>query len=187
MVGCLLRVLVPLVLAFMLGLNAADAAIYTWVDASGTVNLSNLSPPAGAKVTSVTQDSPPPRIAPRADPPVDVANQPEVQALSDRVRQLEYEAEFARRQPPLAPAYPSFPPVQYSQYPADATSLDCDPSWAAGCGGGWPNGPGWWPYGYPAGIFVLQQPNFRRSRPIHGKPNFPVRPPMGKSSVAFRR
>ncbi len=187
MVGRLLRVLVPLVLAFMLGLNAADAAIYTWVDASGTVNLSNLSPPAGAKVTSVTQDSPPPRIAPRADPPVDVVNQPEVQALSDRVRQLEYEAEFARRQPPPAPAYPSFPPVQYSQYPADATSLDCDPSWAAGCGGGWPNGAGWWPYGYPAAIFVLQQPNFRRSRPIHGKPNFPVRPPMGKSSVAFRR
>jgi hypothetical protein len=177
----LLRVVVSLVLACTPGLKFAHAAIYTWVDASGTVNISNLAPPEGARVISVVQESPP-RIAPRADADRDVARELEVQALADRVRQLEYEAEFARRQTPPATVYQGVPAVQYSQYPADyapTTSSRCDPSWA-GCAS-------WWgPYGYPA-IVVVQQPNFRRSRPIHGGPSLPVRRPMGNSSVAYRR
>jgi len=177
----LLRVGVALVLACTLGVTLAHAAIYTWVDGSGTVNISNLAPPEGARVISVVQESPP-RIAPPADAASEAARQLEIQALSERVRQLEYEAEFARRPAPPAPVYQGFPAVQYSQYPADygpAASSGCDPSWA-GC-------TNWWsPYGYPA-IVVLQSPNFRRSRPIHGGPNAPVRRPMGSSSVAYRR
>jgi hypothetical protein len=183
MLSRFLRVVVPIALACTLGPKFAHASIYTWVDAKGTVNISNLAPPEGARVISVVQESPP-RIAPPADAGRDAAHELEVQALSDRVRQLEYEAEFARRvAPPPAPVYQqSFPPVQYSQFPPDyapTTGSGCDPSWA-GCAG-------WWsPYGYPA-IFVVQQPNFRRGRPIHGGPNLPVRRPMGSSNVASRR
>jgi Domain of unknown function (DUF4124) len=175
------RVLVPLGLVCTLGVTLAHAAIYTWTDGSGTINISNLAPPEGARVISVVPESPP-RIAPPTDVAGEAARQLEVQALSDRVRQLEYEAEFARRPAPPAPVYQAFPAVQYSQYPADygpAASSGCDPSWA-GC-------TNWWsPYGYPA-IVVLQSPNFRRSRPIHGGPNAPMRRPMGSSSVAYRR
>src|SRR5437762_7779850 len=180
----LLRFVLPLVLACTLGLKFAHAAISTWVDASGAVNMSNLAPPEGVRVISVVQESPP-RIAPRADAEHDAAREQQVQVLSDRVRQLEYEAEFTRRMapPPPAPVYQqSFPPVQYSQFPPDyapTTGSGCDPSWA-GCAG-------WWsPYGYPA-IVVVQQPNFRRNHPIHGGPNLPVRRPMGSSNVASRR
>jgi hypothetical protein len=174
------RVLMPLVLACTLGATFAHAAIYTWVDASGTVNISNLPPPEGARVISVVQESPP-RIAPPADAASEAARQLEVQALSERVRQLEYEAEFARRQAPPAPVYQAVPAVQYSQYPPDygpAASSGCDPSWA-GCGGWWGS------YGYP--IVVVQSPNFRRGRPVHGGPHSPVRRPMGSSSIAYRR
>lgn len=179
------RVLVPLGVVCTLGVTLAHAAIYTWTDGSGTINISNLAPPEGVRVISVVQESPP-RIAPPADAAGELARQLEVQALSDRVRQLEFEAEFARRLAPPAPVYqamPAMPALQYSQYPPDygpPASSGCDPSWA-GC-------TNWWaPYGYPAAIVVLQSPNFRRGRPVHGGPNAPVRRPMGSSSVAYRR
>ena len=54
----LLRTLLPLVLALSYGLEAAQAAIYTWTDASGRVNVSNLAPPEGTRVTSVVPESP---------------------------------------------------------------------------------------------------------------------------------
>jgi Domain of unknown function (DUF4124) len=184
MLRALLRVAVPLVLVCTLGLKFADAAIYKWVDASGTVNISNLAPPDGVHVISVVQESPP-RPPPRADPDRDAAREQEVQVLADRVRQLEFEAEFARRQtPPTAVYQAALPPVQYSQYPPDygppPTGPGCDPSWA-GCGGWWGS------YGYPTAFVVLQPFNFRRDRPVHGNPKIPVRRPMGGSSVAYRR
>src|SRR5689334_22941462 len=47
----------------MVGMSApplARAEIYTWIDASGVTNVSNLPPPDGAKVTKVQHAPPPP-------------------------------------------------------------------------------------------------------------------------------
>ena len=123
--------------------SVARADIYTWTDAAGRVNISNLSPPDGAKITSVLRESPKPPVA----IPVAVAPppQPDVEALAARVRQLEWEAELAKRQA-AAPtiiyaAPPAQQPVQYPVYapePAPAPNYGygngygCDPSWA-GC------------------------------------------------------
>jgi hypothetical protein len=56
-----------LILALAVGLAAcgAQADIYTWVDAKGTVNISNMEPPDGVHVTKVTHDSPPMNPPPR--------------------------------------------------------------------------------------------------------------------------
>src|SRR5439155_26380625 len=48
----------PLFLALTLGDQLAYADIYTWVDASGATNVSNLSPPEGVRVTRVTHENP---------------------------------------------------------------------------------------------------------------------------------
>jgi len=61
----------------------ARADIYTWVDAAGNMNLSNLAPPASAHVINVVHASPQPVAAREA------VRQAEVQALEDRVRQLD--------------------------------------------------------------------------------------------------
>jgi hypothetical protein len=185
----------PLVLACTFGSTFAHAAIYTWVDTSGTVNVSNLDPPEGVRVTRVIPDSPSKPVS-RTDAAGDAARQVEVQALTDRVRQLEYEAEFARRQAPLEPVYqaapapqyipPQYVPPQYMQYPADyapAATSGCDAAWMD-CGSWW--GP--YGYGYPATVIVLRAPNFRRPHPIHGGHNLPVqRPPMRPPGAMVRR
>ena len=48
---CLVRKALPALLAFACGLPVAHADIYTWTDESGRVNISNLTPPDGARVT----------------------------------------------------------------------------------------------------------------------------------------
>ncbi len=80
-----------------MGLSAARADIYTWTDAGGRVNISNLAPPEGARVTSVLHEAPKPA---RPQQPVETAPQPDVRALAERVMQLESELDLARRQPP---------------------------------------------------------------------------------------
>ncbi len=178
----LLRALLPLACACSYGLTSAHAAIYTWTDASGRINISNLAPPEGTNVTSVVPESPRSVAPPRTDGPDDTARRLEVQALADRVRQLEFEAQFAQRPAPPMPTY-QMPPVQYSEFPpayADAPDPGCNPAWA-GCAN-------WWmPFGYPAAIVVVQSPGFRRGRPIHGGPNLPIQRPMRPSSVTYRR
>ena len=175
----LLRTLLSLVLAFSYGMNQAQAAIYTWTDASGRVNVSNLAPPEGTRVTSVVPESPPSNAPPGTASADEVARRLEVQALADRVRQLEVEAQFAQRLPPVA-TY-QMPAVQYSEFPpayADAPDPGCNPAWA-GCGN-------WWtPFGYPT-IVVLQAPGFRRPRPIQGGHNMPIQRPMRPFGVAYR-
>jgi hypothetical protein len=84
----------PLVLAFMLGGQFAQADIYTWVDASGATNVSNLSPPEGVRVTHVTHENPQPTA--RLDTARDAAHDAEIQSLSERVRELQHEVELAR-------------------------------------------------------------------------------------------
>jgi hypothetical protein len=158
-----LRAALPAVLASTFGLPLAHADIYTWVDASGNINISNLEPPEGVRVSKVTHESAPAAAAREA------ARLAEVQALAERVRQLEDEVEFARRPMPPPMEYrglPAPPVVQYFvnaapppvQYPVDMAppaSTGCDPTWM-GCGL-------WWSPGfYPPSVIVVQAANFRR-------------------------
>jgi hypothetical protein len=78
----------PPVLACTFGLQSAHADLYTWVDASGGVNVSNLAPPSGVRVTNVIVASAPKTTNDYAR---DAARDAEVQALKERVRQLEDE------------------------------------------------------------------------------------------------
>ena len=127
----------------------ARADVYTWLDAAGRTNVSNLDPPEGARVTSVVHERP----ASAADIAAREARQrADVIALEEQVRRLEAEVAATREprvvaQPPMPVVYniitlPS-PPVavpDLSMAYADMTpapSYDCIPSWA-GCATWWP-------------------------------------------------
>jgi len=159
-----------------MGISAARADIYTWTDASGRVNISNLAPPEGARVTSVLHETPkPPRPQGEAPP------QPDVRMLAESVMQLEAELDSARRQPPpavvyaAAPPQPQYLPQAIPQYsypepaPAPSYGYGCDPS-MFGCGFAWS------PWGYPASIVVVRSPGVRRPafhgmhRPVYPQP-----------------
>jgi len=205
----------PIVLATLVGLALsvppARADIYTWTDANGRVNISNLAPPDGVKVTSIVRETPQPLVPmPLA---VGSAPQPDLQALNDRLRQLELEVELAKRQTPPTIVYASAtaqPPVQYAYPPDGAPAPDygygnaygygCDPSWF-GCGLGY----GYAPFWYLPSIVVVRtsgfhQRDFGRGRypianplPGHGPgagrppPGTGSRPPGGPMSASFAR
>jgi hypothetical protein len=182
-----LRASLPAVLASTVGLQLAHADIYTWVDASGAVNVSNLAPPESAHVTSVIHASAPPAVA------RDAAKQAEVQALSDRVRQLEDEVQFASRQAPPQVEYravPAPPVIQYvinqalppAQYPVNAappTYNGCDAMWSE-CGL-WQG-----PVIYPTGVILLRSPSFRHHPPFRDGHQFAVHQPVHSPAV-FRK
>ena len=175
MLNGLVRTALAAVVACVLYAQPARADIYTWVDASGTINVSNIAPPDGVSVTHVIHAS-----APAGDQP---AHDAQVQALMQRVGQLEDAVEMAERQipPPMPYPYPPMPipqapPVQYIvnvvapvSYevgaPSPAPTAGCDPSWTD-CGLGWM--PGYYPSFYPAGLVLLRPPYFSRPRPIQG-------------------
>jgi Domain of unknown function (DUF4124) len=184
-----LRLALPLALAGTFGLQCAQADIFTWVDASGSINVSNLAPPDNARVIKVTKESARPAAGDDATP--------DATALAARVRQLEREVELARRPvPPPAdyaptPAYapmPAPPTVQYNvqyiveapQPPMQYAASDYPPAYNNGCDSTWGNcGFGWSPGFYPSSVVVLQQPNFRRVRPSpHGRPFVPHAAPV---------
>jgi len=188
MLARILRIVLPAVLAGTSGLQPAHADIYTWVDASGTVNVSNLAPPDGARVTSIIRAAAPATAA-LYDAAREAARQAEVQSLTERVRQLEDEVQFSSRQMPPAdyraiPTPPAIsyvvnltpPSVQYANVnttpPANA---GCDPAWM-GCGL-------WW--FYPPSFAVARPPSFRPARPVRGGHGFagqqPPRAPWGWS------
>ena len=164
----------PLVVAFTLGGQLAHADIYTWVDASGATHVSNLSPPEGARVTRITHENPQKPV--RADTARDAAHDVEIQALSDRVQQLQREVDLARTYapPPQPMAYPAIspPPPPAPAYAVDdmsASANPCDPVFG-GCG--------YWgqPF-YPANIVVVRAPAFRRAYSFHAMHHFaPQRP-----------
>jgi hypothetical protein len=165
-------------LAASLGLQPAGADIYTWVDASGTVNISNLSPPEGVRVTRITREAPRDTIA-RDVAVREAVRQAELQALADRVRQLENEAESV--QPPAPPPQvvyvpvPAPAPVQYQVEMAPPANDECDPAWSS-CWGGWGSG------FYPASVIVVRAPNFHRSPPGHSG----HRSPPGRPGHSFQ-
>src|SRR4051794_39574481 len=118
--GCAALVVV---VGLCLGIPYAGADIYTWTDSSGRVNVSNLAPPAGARVVNVVHENPE-KIAAQQEFAREAARQAEVQVLAERVRQLEREADASRRSMPMMapPPYPMSPPpvVQYAPEPAQA-------------------------------------------------------------------
>jgi Domain of unknown function (DUF4124) len=182
----------PLVLACTLGGQFAYADIYTWIDASGATNVSNLSPPEGVRVTHVTHEDPP-KAPMRSDTARDAAHDAEVQALSERVQQLQREVETARTYVPPPPpmAYPTIPPAPPPAYAVDvmpAPTSSCDPAFA-GCGYLWNQ-----PF-YPASVVVVRAPTFRRAHAFHGAHHFatqrraqrPMQQPTHHSGGMHRR
>jgi hypothetical protein len=172
----LLRLALPLALVGAFGLQTARADIYTWVDASGSINVSNLAPPEGVRVTSIIRSTAP---AATSDGPT------KTQALEDRVRQLEDEVELSRRAAPPPVVYPPIvvppvvqyivqpPPVfvQYAFSEPPPASYGCDPG-LLDCGLAWT--PGF----YPASVVVLRAPNFRHFRPAPDGRHAVAHPPM---------
>ena len=184
----LLRIALSIAIAATFGLRAAHADIYTWVDSSGALNVSNLTPPDDAKVLKVvhTDDA--------------AARKTDTQVLADRLKQLEDQVAMATSQPPpmsYAPppavyAPPAPPVVQYiveaPQQPAPQYLVDpspsysypyqsCDPSWY-GCSFGWPG------Y-YPSSIVVVSTPPFRNFKPGFGRGFRPHPSPHSPMQTSF--
>ena len=174
----LLRTVVSALLVSALGAPLAHADVYTWTDASGRLNVGNIAPPDGVRVSRVVREDPA-RIRP-APPPRDSARDAEMQALTERVAELQDEVDRARRQPPapvvayraVAPA----PPVQVTVNvvpPAPAVDYAASPAYPPGCD---PTVFGCPAFGYPVGVVVLKAPRFdrfdrfHRSRVVAGAP-----------------
>lgn len=133
-----------LALTVALAAAPAYADIYTWVDANGVTNVSNLAPPANSRIDNVTVERTPPSSS-RADAAREAARQAELQALSDRVRQLESEAQAVQAAPAAAPVQPIVVAPVYVPMPVVAPMVApmaapyvptpplqasaCDPTW----------------------------------------------------------
>jgi uncharacterized protein DUF4124 len=178
-----LSIAIFVTLTASVALPLAHADIYTWTDARGVTNVSNLPPPDGAKVSHLVHETPPPAPA-VSDAAREAARQAEVRALSERVRELEAAASVPSVPPDLmyaarVPVPPPQPPaIQYNvtvlpqqpQYaePPPQPTYGCDPSWI-GCL------PWLGTYFYPAPVAVVHRspnvhrfPPFRADHPNHG-------------------
>ena len=160
----------------------AYADIYTWVDTGGRINISNLTPPEGARILGVQHEDADAQA--RAEAARAAAQRAEMQALSERVTQLEQQLDTAQRPmvPPVAYAPPPTPipvvvpyPVPQPAYAPVAPDMGYCDSW--NCGLSW-----WYPF-YP-GVVVLSDHRFHDHRfpnrpfqPIHGRP-VTTQPPM---------
>lgn len=188
----LLRAAWLMALAGAAAAHVANADIFTWVDASGRVNISNLDPPAGVRVTSVMHVDAP-KVTAAADSAREAFHQAEVAALAERVRQLQDEVEAARRPPAPQPRYravaqppapyaggdggPDALPYAYAASPASAPV--CDPSWAD-CA------PFWGPV-FPTSVIVLRAPAFHRFSFSHGRRAFASRSPVHRRGGGHMR
>jgi hypothetical protein len=182
MLAPMLRTVLPVLVASALGLQPAYADIYTWVDASGSINVGNLSPPDGVRVISVAHARPESAAA-RENAARDAARRAETLALEERVRQLESEA-AARRQAPTPVMYPiaAPPPLPYwterALAPVQYTVYSSPPAYTQGCDPGWMDcGPGWYPGFYPASVVFVRAPGFRRPQAAPIRHRFPMRQP----------
>jgi hypothetical protein len=166
--------------AAALATQAAYADIFTWTDPSGRLNISNVEPPKDAQARRIVQEAAP-RAATKPDPP---AQPSEVEALKERVADLESEIDRARQAsatPPPAPVVvvapvvvapppqPAAPAVAYAPPPDVAP---CDPL-MFGCPA----------FGYPVNVVVVRTPRFHRfrhaGRANRRAPVVPARPNFG--------
>ena len=174
------------VAAMVLGAGAANAEISTWVDANGVVNVGNEPPPEGVRVTGVTP-AVPQKVAAYYEVARENARQAELQAMADRVRQLEYEAEQARWAPPPAPMISQvvnqWTPVTYQidiSQPASQNYGGCDSDWSGwgGCAGGWGTG------FYSPGYVVTRPARPRQPQPVRPDRPFSL-PPLFGANLRF--
>jgi hypothetical protein len=189
--------------AVILASATVHADTYTWVDSKGALNVSNLPPADSARVSKLTHQAPPP-VTPRSAASIAAARQAEVQALTDRVRQLEQEVELAKASPPPEPIYrpipiPAQPPYapshsppapRYVTAPPADDGAGCDPTWSwSSCLGSFPLGTTPFigsPAFYPPTVVVVRAPGVGRFQrfnyfgPSHpSTPQRPTRPPGG--------
>lgn len=170
------------------GLQSALADVYTWTDASGRINISNLSPPDGAHVTSVIPSAP--KSDAREEAAREAARRAEIQALNDRVARLQDQLDQSRRDAAVPAAYPVPPPGAYSPPPVAQYAswgppvqyvADTPPQNAWGCGYSWDDcGVAWggWSWPYYGNVVVIRDTNFhRRGGPGHGTRPVGPRPP----------
>lgn len=178
---------VPLLfLPAVLTTQLAWANIYTWVDTKGIVNVSNLPPPDGAKLLGNTPDPP---TDPARDAALrEAARQAEVQALAERVQQLQRDLDQTRRDAAAAAAPAVNPPAPVVVYvaPSPAVSLEVPVQFvqpASGCDYGF--NCGFWPgvgYYYPAYTVASAPPRHRggyRYPPLFGGPGIGMPPTVG--------
>jgi len=175
--------------ALTLGVPAAHADIYTWVDKKGLTNVSNLPPPEDARVTSVART--PPKDAAREAAAREAARAVELRALNDRVQQLTDQVEQQRREPvalayapppiPYAPPAPYVVNVMQPPAPSYSGGTGCDYAWGD-CGfGAWPGY-----YGATTVIVGGRGKNFHRggtnNNPVYG----PLIPPLVSPQSSLR-
>ena len=180
--------------AGVLAYSSAQADIYSWVDASGKLNLSNQPPPEGARITNVYREDPAARA--HAEASRAASAREELRALNARVAELERALENARevqaRPPEPAPvAYVPAPPAPAAYASAMAQTIIAPPvpayspyfpnydcAWV-GC-----FSPGSFGF-YPSGVVVVNAPETghrrppRRGEPVRNpQPRFPK--PVGE-------
>jgi len=175
--------------------TGAQADVYTWIDASGKLNLSNQPPPEGARVTNVYREDPAARA--HAEAARAASAREELRTLTARVAELERALEKAREDqarppepapvayapaPPPPAAYASAmaqtivaPPVQsYSPY---FPNYDC--AWV-GC-----FSPGSFGF-YPSSVVVVNAPGAGHAHPPAGHAHPPRRgEPVGIPQPRF--
>jgi uncharacterized coiled-coil protein SlyX len=148
----------------------AHAGIYGWVDSSGHVTYSNLPPPKGAKVIDTIEDEP---VDPAAVARAAAAHDAQMQALNERVRQLEYQLQQSQRAAAPPPTYAVAPPPQASG--CDGYFNDCL-SW---------EGPIYYSIGIPVGWPRYYRPYGRIHGPHHLAQNTVHAP--GRTGAGTRR
>ena len=182
------RTAFAVLVACALAAEPAVADIYTWTDAQGRVNVSNLEPPKDAIVTKVYRQDP--AAAARAETAREAARDAELRVLSERVRELERELDLAGSRVAAMPPYPPFPstapvPVPYpvpfpvaqpyAEASAPVSTASCDLA-AWGCSG-FVNP---WYYAPPAVVvavpFAPGHPGFHRPPRPGGHPGAPGAP-----------
>ena len=165
----LLRAALPAVLLGACGLPLAHAEIYTWTDEFGRVNISNLTPPDGVRVTRVMHEDKA-AIAAREtarEAAREALREAEVRALAERVRQLQSEVELAKRSAPPqveSRVVPAPPIIQYFAPPEPQYAAA--PPVYAGCDFGFDCGLGFGSGFYPYNYVVWGSP--RRNHPGRG-------------------
>ena len=158
--------------------SSAHADIYTWVDSSGNMNLSNRPPPEGARVTNVFREDPAVRAS--AEAARAAAQRDELQALTERVTQLERDLDTATTATRPAPApivYMPPAPVPYPSVMVEPIVVPAAPNYGD-CSNPWAScfSPGYFGF-YPGGIIVLDTSGSHRPHRAH--PMHRVATPVG--------